>query len=130
MSTPKTPEFSERSNALPCPFCGGAGEVHQDFFWGRESYYIRCAVCWSRVGSSAWNKPEQALKAWNHQAQIPTTRSAADSAIPDPYAVFFEWCDANGFRDVGSGAAKDMNPKRFNVAIAAYAASSRTTKTP
>lgn len=48
--------------------------------------------------------------------------SGSCSAIPDPYAAFFEWCDANGFQDVGSGAVEDMPPKRFDAAIAAYAA--------
>jgi hypothetical protein len=40
--------------------------------------------------------------------------------IPDPYDVFFRWCDANGFRDVGSGWTKDMPPKRFDEAITTY----------
>lgn len=41
-------------------------------------------------------------------------------AGPDPYDVFFRWCDAHGFPDVGSGPVADMEPRRFVAAMAAY----------
>jgi hypothetical protein len=48
--------------------------------------------------------------------------SEREQRVPDPYREFFRWCDENGFADVGSGSVEDMSPKRFDAAIAAYAA--------
>lgn len=45
--------------------------------------------------------------------------------LPDPYAAFFRWCSENSFADV-AGPADQMDPKRFNEAIDAYAMTCRT----
>lgn len=42
------------------------------------------------------------------------------SDLPDPYAEFFDWCLANGFKDVAELSAEEMDPKRFCEAMEAY----------
>ena len=45
--------------------------------------------------------------------------------IPDPYTVFFDWCVANGFKDVADCKPEDLDPKRMDLAITAYGKAGR-----
>lgn len=40
--------------------------------------------------------------------------------VPDPYEAFFNWCLANGFRDVSECEPEQVDTGRMNEAIAAY----------
>ncbi len=49
-------------------------------------------------------------------------RHASESAL-DPYEAYFEWCKANGFQDVAECDVKDLDVKRMDESIKAYAES-------
>ena len=45
--------------------------------------------------------------------------------LPDPYQAFFDWCLANGFRDVAECEPEDVDVRRMDEAIARYALANR-----
>lgn len=45
--------------------------------------------------------------------------------ITDPYEAYFEWCRANGFRDVADCKVEDLDVKRMDESIVAYVKAGR-----
>jgi len=66
------------SNLMPCPFCGGAAELRED--WG-QSFPPFVVVCQGPIGchatSGRWSRTSDAINSWNARV-TPSTESPAD----------------------------------------------------
>ena len=50
----------------PCPFCGGEGEMIENFLFGKAvGYMVGCKNCWCEL--RIYTSKQNAVKAWNRR---------------------------------------------------------------
>ena len=50
---------------LPCPFCGGKGEMTDSAGLDADKAFIQCQGCW--VCTTTYDSPDEAVAVWNRR---------------------------------------------------------------
>lgn len=59
---------------MPCPFCGGVGELKKTAFGRPVMRWIRCSAC--GASSSAYSSQESAVAAWQNRFEKNEVKNA------------------------------------------------------